>query len=259
MTLSIGIKLEHPRAHGISPIILISDSRYTMDNNNYSDDGKKIWQLEKNIAVAFSGDVGLGESAISTLKEQLQLTESGTLDYLKKILKSSFDSVINPGYEQNPHCILGIVPKNWHSILLYARPLNTEYEIVEKSKVCIGQESLEKELIIKINEPPNGPGLMSLDSFMVWPDEVYINDEQRIQQAIHDAHQISSYIAFRFYELVSDDNKKYVNPPIQNVVITPAGCKELIMFDIENKNNIKKVSAGLDEVYGARVERAGPK
>ena len=90
---------------------------------------------------------------------------------------------------------------------------------------------------------------------MVWPDEIYIDDEQRKQQAIQDALQISSFVAMKFYEIISDDNEKYINPPIQNVVITSTGCKEIMMFDIENKNNIKRVSARLDEVYGVKRDK----
>ena len=58
MTLAAGFKFEHPKAAGVSSILLLSDSRYSLSTGEvHRDDGKKIWTLAKNVFAAFAGNV----------------------------------------------------------------------------------------------------------------------------------------------------------------------------------------------------------
>ena len=72
MTLAAGFKFEHPKAQGISPILLLSESRYSWnttlgDRENY-DKGKKLFTLAKNIFAVIAGTVLQAERSLNELK-----------------------------------------------------------------------------------------------------------------------------------------------------------------------------------------------
>ncbi|MCP3676056.1 MAG: hypothetical protein GY721_00220 [Deltaproteobacteria bacterium] len=254
MTLAAGFKFEHPKAQGVSPILLLSDSRYSRGTQPYRDDGKKICILAKNIYAAFAGDVLTAQRALARVKEYLALSSSGTFEDLVKILKSSFDSEIIPGDPQTPHCILGAISTNGNSKLLYARPDKTcyEYEVSERSQAVIGLQNLEPKLWKKINEP-KPKGLWRPEHFMFLPDVVFPSGYDRKQRAIQDAREISRNILWEFLEIVDDPRVDGANPPLQNVLLLPSrseviDCYELNVSSIKSPKITRK-TARAREVY----------
>ena len=250
MTLAAGYKFEHVRAHGHSPILLISDSRYSKGERPYRDDGKKLWALAKNIYAVFAGDVLSAQCALTEVKQQLELSSSGGFEDLKNILKSSFDSVFNNRNGQNPHCILGAIAANGNSVLLYAKPVEGEYEVSEVIHKVIGVvDELGPKLREKINEPANRSGFSHPKHFMCLPDDIYKDDHDREQQVIKDARDISFHIACGFLEIVDDPDVDGVNPPLQAILLTPSGCQQFDLYDIDTwKKKIDRKSARANEV-----------
>lgn len=90
MTLAAGFKFEQPKAQGVSPILLLSDSRYssetTFGDMTYIDDGKKIYALANNIFAVFAGDVLEAQNALAQVKKSLDSMLSGSFEDLKKFL-----------------------------------------------------------------------------------------------------------------------------------------------------------------------------
>jgi len=251
MTLAYGLKFEHPKAQGVSPILLLSDSRYSKFGQSYRDDGKKVWPLAKNIYAAFAGDVLTAQRALTKVKEQLALSSSGSFEDLRKILKSSFDSEIVDGDPQQPHCILGAISTTGDSKLLYARPAGKRYEVSEQLEVIIGLGSLEPVLKAKINEL-KPKGLWRPEHFMSLPDDIFPGDHDREQRAIQDAMEISRNITFVFLEIVDDPSVDEANPPLQYVLLTPSGPMKIDLFDIDTSDikspKIRRKSARDSEV-----------
>jgi hypothetical protein len=185
MTLAVGFKFEHPKAAGVSPVLLLSDSRYSYSRSTgevYRDDGMKIWTLAKNVFAAFAGDVLVAQRALERVKRRLAQSSSGSFDDLKSILKSSFDSTLTDGDPQQPHCLLAVMASDGSSKLFYARPGAARYEVIERTKVVIGLESLEPILREKINQPARHGGLGHPNHFMMaLPGRVFRNDDDRQQ------------------------------------------------------------------------------
>ncbi|MCH8962549.1 MAG: hypothetical protein IH820_14855, partial [Bacteroidetes bacterium] len=82
MTLAAGFKFEHPKAEGVSPILLLSDSRYSYSSGTppYRDDGKKVCALAKNIYAVFAGRVLEAQRALADVKECLSFSASGSFE-----------------------------------------------------------------------------------------------------------------------------------------------------------------------------------
>ena len=188
MTLAAGFKFEHPKAEGVSPILLLSDSRYSYSSGTppYRDDGKKVRALATNIYAVFAGNVLEAQRALAEVKECLSFSASGSFEDIRKILKSSFDSKITIWDSQTPHCLLGVISTEGNSKLLYARPDTTRYryEVLERSQAVIGLRQLEPKLQEKI-DAFKPKGLYRPKHFMSLPDDI-VHD--RKQQVIHDAN-----------------------------------------------------------------------
>jgi len=109
MTLAAGFKFEHPRAGRVSPVFLVSDSRYsTKDGGVARDDGQKIWDLAKNVFAAVARDLQVAQRALATVKKKLAQSPSGSFDALKSILTYSFDkTMLNSAL--NSHCIVAVM------------------------------------------------------------------------------------------------------------------------------------------------------
>ena len=250
MTLAAGFKFEHPKAAGVSPVLLLSDSRYSLSTGQvHRDDGKKIWTLAKNVFAAFAGNVHVAQRALERVKRTLAQFSSGSLDDLKSILKSSFDSTMVDGAPQQPHCILAVMASDGSSKLLYARPGDARYEVVERTKVVIGLENLEPILQEKINQPGRHGGLSHPNHFMMaLPGRVFRNDDDRRQQALKDAWEISSHIAMQFLEVVDDPNVTGASPPLQTLLLTPGSAKQIDLYEIASPTQIERKSARENEV-----------
>lgn len=233
MTLAAGFKFEHPKAEGVSPILLLSDSRYSRGTQPYRDDGKKVCALAKNIYAVFAGNVLEAQRALAKVKERLSFSASGSFEDLRKILKSSFDSKITTwDPRQTPHCLLGVISTEGNSKLLYARPDVTRYryEVLERSQAVIGLQQLEPKLKKKIDTfKPKGL-YHPKQHFMFLPENIFPSNQQ---QAIHDAREISGNILRVFLEIVEDPKEDGVNPPIQNVLLLPSGSKQIELFSVD--------------------------
>jgi len=252
MTLAAGFKFEHPKAAGVSPVLLLSDSRYSYSLSTgevYRDDGMKIWTLAKNVFAALAGDVLVAQRALERVKRRLAQSSSGSFDDLKSILKSSFDSTLTDGDPQQPHCILAVMASDGSSKLFYARPGATRYEVMERKKVVIGLESLKPILEEKINQPGRHGGFWHPNHFMMThPGRVFRNDDDRRQQALKDAREISSHIAMQFLEVVDDPNVTGANPPLQTLLLTPRSAKQIDLYEIASPTQIARKTARANEV-----------
>ena len=260
MTLAVGFKFEHPKAAGVSPILLLSDSRYSLSTGEvHRDDGKKIWTLAKNVFAAFAGNVLVAQRALERVKTRLAQSSSGSLDDLKSILKSSFDSTMIDGDPQQPHCILAVMASDGSSKLLYARPGDARYEVVERTKVVIGLKNLEPILQEKINQPGRHGGFWHPNHFMMThPGRVFRNDDDRRQQALKDAMEISTHIAMQFLEVVDDPNVTGANPPLQTLLLTPGSAKQIDLYDIASFTQIARKTAHANEVSAEADPCSGP-
>ena len=82
MTLLVGVKVpfdkifnpyRRPYEFSESAILIAADTRFSLlDNKGIFDDGIKIWPLNQNAIAGFSGDVWLGEVALSTISKMLE-------------------------------------------------------------------------------------------------------------------------------------------------------------------------------------------
>ena len=232
MTLAAGFKFEHPKAEGVSPILLLSDSRYSRGTQPYRDDGKKVRALAKNIYAVFAGNVLEAQRALAKVKECLSFSASGSFEDIRIILKSSFDSKITTWDDQTPHCLLGVISTEGNSKLLYARPDGTRYEVLERSQAVIGRLQLEPKLQKKI-DAFKPKGLYHPKHFMYLPDDIFPSNHDRKQRAIHDAREISRNILRVFLEIVDDPIEDGVNPPLQSVLLLPSGSEQIELFVID--------------------------
>lgn len=250
MTLAAGFKFEHPKAAGASSVLLVSDSRYSLSSGKvYRDDGKKIWTVAKNVFAAFAGNVYKAQCALEAVTKRLTQVSLGSIDDLKRILKSSFESTIKDADPQQPHCILAAMASSGSSILLYARPSAGRYEVIEKMNVVIGLTSLEPILQDKIGQSPAGrAGAWHPKHFMAHPDGVFGNEVDRRQQAIQDATDISCHIASQFLEVVDDPNVTGANPPLQTLLLTPTGVRQIDLYDVASATEIARKTARANEV-----------
>jgi hypothetical protein len=252
MTLAVGFKFEHPKAAGVSPVLLLSDSRYSYSlwtGEVYRDDGKKIWALAKNVFAAFAGTVHVAQRALERVTTRLTQSSSGSFDDLKSILKSSFDSTMIDGDRQPPHCILAVMASDGSSKLFYARPSTARYEVMERTQVVIGLKSLEPILQEKINQPGGHGGFWHPNHFMMaLPGRVLRNDDDRRQQALKNAREISSHIAMQFLEVVDDPNVTGAKPPLQTLLLTPGSAKQLNLYEIAGPTQIARKTAHANEV-----------
>lgn len=159
MTLAAGFKFEHPKPVGVSPIFLLSDSRYSKgDGEVHRDDGQKIWTLAKNVFAAFAGEVHLAQRALESVRIRLARSPSGSFDDLKDIFTSAFDKTLRDSGPQQPHCIVAAMASDGSSKLFYLRPTAVRYEVTERTDIVIGLRNLEPILRQKIAQPPMGPG-----------------------------------------------------------------------------------------------------
>ncbi len=262
MTLAAGYKFEHPKAQGVSPILLLSDSRYSWDtkfgDREYYDKGKKLYALAKNIFAVIAGTVLEAERALNKFKKCLALSSSGSFEDLGIFLKSSFDSTITTWDDQTPHCLLGAISTKGDSKLFYAQPdVNKKsYKIseisqdVKKSYAVIGCEYLGPKLQKKIDTFPRR-GLFRLEHFMCLPDEKFTNGINRKKQAISDAMEISKNISMDFLEIVEVTEEDLVNSPLQSVLLLPSGPMQINLYDIASSQQITEKTIPASKVRGA--------
>jgi hypothetical protein len=262
MTLAVGFKFERPKATGVSPVLLLSDSRYSYSLSTgevYRDDGMKIWTLAKNVFAAFAGDVLVAQRALERVKRRLAQSSSGSFDDLKSILKSSFDSTLTDGDPQQPHCILAVMASDGSSKLFYARPGAARYEVVEKTNVVIGLKNLEPILQEKINQPGRHGGFSNPNHFMMaHSGRVFRNDDDRRQQALKDAWEISVHIVLQFLEVVDDPNVIGASPPLQTLLLTPGSAKQINVHEVASFTEIARKTAHPNEVFAEADPCSGP-
>lgn len=258
MTLAAGFRFEHPKASGVSPVLLLSDSRYSRSGEVYRDDGKKICALAKNVFAAFAGNVHVAQRALETVSTRLAQYSSGSFDDLKRVLTSSFDATMIDAEPQQPHCIVAAMASDGSSKLFYARPGAVRYEVMEKTDIVIGLESLAPTLQEKITQPARRSGPWHPRHFMAHPDGVFRNDEERRQQAIRDARDISSHIASQFLEVVDDPNVIGANPPLQTLLLTPSRAEQIDLYEIGSLTQIARKTARANEVSAEPDPCEGP-
>lgn len=253
MTLAVGFKFEHPEAAGLSPVLLLSDSRYSYSRPTgevYRDDGKKIWDLAKNVFAAFAGRVHVAQRALERVKTRLaQSPSGGSFDDLKSILKSSFDSTITDDDHQQPHCILAVMASDGSSKLFYARPGVVGYEVIETTNAVIGLKSLEPILQEKINQPARRAGFWHPNHFMMTnPFHAFRNDDDRRQRALKDALETSYHIVLQFLEVVDDPTVAGASPPLQTLFLTPGSAKQINVHQVKSLTQIERKTAHAKEV-----------
>ncbi len=250
MTLAAGFKFENPKAQGLSPILLLSDSRISyLYGKPPEDDGKKIHALAKNIFAVFAGNVLRAQCALKQFRKCLESASSGSFEDLAKILKSSFESEVTIWDIQRPHCLLGAISTEGDSKLFYAKPesKSRSYIVSERPHAAIGLEDLQLELRNKIDEyKPSG--LYRLSHFMCLPDDMFPIGYDPKDRAINDARQISSNIARVFLEVVDNPSKGGVNPPIQSVLLLPSGPEQIELYEIASSTQITRKTARPSEV-----------
>jgi hypothetical protein len=244
MTLAAGYKFEHPKAQGVSPILLLSDSRYSYRGPapTHRDNGKKIHALAKNIAAVFAGNVLEAQHALTRVKKSLALSSSGSFEDLRKILKSSFDSEITTWDNQTPHCLLGAISTKGDSKLFYAEPdgKSHSYKVSERLQAVIGIKPLEPKLQEKI-DALKPSGLYHPKHFMCRPDDMFPSGYDPRNQAILDAREISGNIARAFLEIVGDPSIVAIKPPLQNILLLPSGPEEIALYEIASSTQITSV------------------
>lgn len=253
MTLAAGYKFEHPRAQGVSPILLLSDSRYSYRPGTRPprDDGKKVYTLARNIGAVFAGNVPDAERALDQVKECLALSSSGSFEDLESTLKSSFDSTIATWDDQTPHCLLGAISTKGDSKLFYARPDGRSYRVSERTEAVIGSQQLGLKLKEKMDEPKPS-GLYRLSHFMLGPDDMFPSGYDPKDRATNDARQISSNISRAFIEIVEDLKQDEVHLPLQSVLLLPSGPEYSEIYDIASSRQISRKTARPKEVHGLR-------
>ncbi|MFC1932154.1 hypothetical protein ACFLXU_00785 [Chloroflexota bacterium] len=262
MTLAAGFKFEDPKAQGLSPILLLSDSRYSWDtkfgDREYYDKGKKLHALAKNIFAVIAGTVLEAERALDQFRKCLALSSSGSFEDLGIFLKSSFDSTITTWDDQTPYCLLGAISTKGDSKLFYAQPhvKKKSYKIselsqdVKKSYAVIGCLYLEPKLQEKIDTFPRS-GLFRLEHFMCLPDDSFPSGYDRKDRAIREAKEISQHISMDFLEIVEDPKEVLVHPPLQSVLLLPSGPMQLNLYEIASSKQITKKTISASEVRRA--------
>lgn len=251
MTLAAGFKFEHPKAQGVSPILLLSDSRYSYLRATppHRDDGKKIIALAANIFAVFAGNVLEAQHALAKLKDGLALSTSGTFESLGEILKTSFDSAIATWDTQTPHCLLAGISTKGNSKLFYAYPdaQSHGYAVSERLQAVIGIKDLEPRLqkIIDMRKPS---GLYHPKHFMCRPDDMFLTDYDPKNQAILDAKEISFHISRVFLDIVEDPTVDGVNRPLQSVLLLPSGPISIALYEIASSTQITRKTARANEV-----------
>jgi hypothetical protein len=249
MTLAAGFKFEHPKTAGVSPVLLLSDSRYSRSGKVYRDDGKKIWAMGKNVFAAFAGTVHVAQRALETARIRWAQCSSDSFADLKSILIASFDGTMRDGDGQPPHCIVAGMAADGSSKLFYAQPAGARYEIMEKTDAIIALKHLEPILQEKIAQAPAGHGgLWHPKHFMSHPDGFLRNDEDRRKQTIKDARDISFHIATQFLEVVNDPNVTGANPPLQTLLLTPGRADQINLYDVVSPSRIARKTAHANEV-----------
>ena len=252
MTLAAGFKFEHPKAQGVSPILLLSDSRYSylLGTRRHRDDGKKIIGLARNIFAVFAGNVLEAQRALAKVKDRLALSTSGTFEHLGEILKTSFDSAIATWDIQTPHCLLAGISAKGNSKLFYACPdaESHSYKVSERLQAVIGIEPLQPSLqkMIDMCKPS---GLYHPEHFMCRPDDMFPSGYDPKNQAILDAKEISSHISRVFLQIVEDPTVPGVNPPLQSVLLLPSGPVSNDLYEIASSAQITRKTARANEVH----------
>lgn len=252
MTLAGGYRFEHPKAQGVSPILLLSDSRYSYRSGTrrHRDDGKKIIALARNIFAVFAGNVLEAQHAFAKVENSLSLSTSGTFEYLAEILKTSFDSAIATWDNQPPHCLLGAISTKGNSKLFYAYPDSEShtYKVSERLQAVIGPTPLVTGLqrMIDTCKPS---GLYHPKHFMCRPDDMFPAGYDPKNQAILDAMEISGHISRVFLEIVEDPTVHGVNPPLQSVLLLPSGPRFIELYDIASSTQITRKTARANEVH----------
>jgi hypothetical protein len=258
MTLAAGYKFEHPKAGGVSPILLLSDSRYSRGGRPDRDDGKKVWQLATNVFAVIAGNVLTAQRALAIVKEMLDTSARGSFEDVNVILRSSFESQMRAGDTQQPHCILAAMSPDGSSRLFYARPIAGRYEVTERTSAVIGLANLEPVLRKKIQEPAAHSGAWHPRHFMMHPDDVLRNDADRRQQALRDAWNISFHILSQFLLVVEDPAVVGANPPLQNVFLTPGRAQHISLFLIGRSDQFARRTAQEKELSGVDDSLNGP-
>jgi hypothetical protein len=144
------------------------------------------------------------------------------------------------------------------SKLFYTRPGASRYEVMEKTSIVIGLKSLATILQEKINQPARRSGPWHPKHFMAHPDCVFRNDDDRRQQAIKDARDISFHIASQFLEVVDDPNVTGANPPLQTLLLTPGRAEQIDLYDIASLTHIARKTANANEVSAEADPSSGP-
>lgn len=262
MTLAAGFKFEHPKAQGVSPILLLSDSRYSSETKfgdmTYFDDGKKIYALAENIFAVFAGDALEAQNALAQVKKSLDSMLSGSFEDLKIFFESSFESKKTKWNVQTPHYLLGAISTKGDSKLFCAKPdVNKKsYKIselsqdVKQSYAVIGCKYLGPKLQEKIDTFPRS-GLFRLEDFMCLPDDIFPSGYDRKDRAIREAKEISEHISMDFLKTVEESEEDLVHPPLQSVLLLPSGPMHLNLYDIGSSTQITKKTISAGEVRGA--------
>lgn len=255
MTLAAGFKFEHPKAQGISPILLLSDSRYSYPNDKQPPDdlGMKVSALAFNIHTVFAGNVLDAKNAIDQVKECLTLQSSGNFEDIREILKYSFDSTITIWDEQTPHCLLGAISPKGDSRLFYAKPdiKNRSYHVSERLQAFIGDRKLGPKLQERI-DAPKPRGLYHPKHFMCLSDDRLGYDPKK--QAVDDAKEISKYIGMAFLETVDDPSVKTAKSPLQGVLLLPSKPLRLNLWDIAlSSTQFTRKTRGPNEVHWPKL------
>jgi len=250
MTLAAGYKFEHPKAQGVSPILLLSDSRYSyrLDILPPRDYRKKIYALAMNIGAVFAGNVIEAQRALAQVKKCLTLSSLGSFEDLKNILKSSFDSTITTWNDQTPDCLLGAISTKGDSKLFYAKPDGKSYKVSEERQKVIGYTPLEPKLQEKI-DAYHTVGLYRPQHFMCLPDDVFPSGYDPKKRAIHDAREISGNIARAFVELIEESKLDGVHLPIQSILLLPSGPEQVELYEIASSTQITRKTSRANEVH----------
>jgi hypothetical protein len=251
MTLAAGFKFEHPKAAGLSTVLLLSDSRYSYSSasgKSYRDDGKKIWALGKNVFAAIAGKVIVAQRALETVRRRLAQSRPGSFDDFKSILQSTFDATISGVDPQQPHYIIAAMSSGGSAKLIYARPEPPHYALIEREDVAIGWRHLEPILRKKIDRFAPRPGNWHPKYFMTHPDGSFRNDEDRRKQALKDAMDISLHIASQFLEVVEDPTVTGAKPPLQALLLTPGHAKDIDFYEYSGGTQLVRRTARPTEV-----------
>jgi hypothetical protein len=144
------------------------------------------------------------------------------------------------------------------SKLFYTRPGAAHYEVTERTDIVIGLTNLEPILQEKINQPARRSGAWHPKHFMAHPDCIFRNNDDRRQQAIKDARDISFHIASNFLEVVDDPDVAGANPPLQTLLLTPGRAEQIDLYDIASLTQIARKTAHASEVSAEGDPCSGP-